>query len=101
MDFRFDWYSELETDVLDPLVDKISDLINQDRSTRGQTKESLERIKIDEQRTAKQFLTALYSSYFVIPKGTCQGLSPKDCQSLLWFLYHLFVQSCHKGPRSS
>lgn len=77
MDLRFDWYSELETDVLDPLVDQIVNLIDEHRSTRGQTKESLERIRADEQRTAKQLLTALYGSYFVIPKGTVSVSVPR------------------------
>ena len=77
MDLRFDWYSELETDVLDPLVDQIVNLIEKDRSTRGQTKESLERVRSDEQRTAKQLLTALYGGYFVIPKGTVRVSVPK------------------------
>ena len=67
MDNRFDWFSELNSKELDCILSKVTDYLDQNRSRRGVNPEQLRKIKISEYKVTKQFLSALYASYYTLP----------------------------------
>lgn len=76
MDQRFDWFPLIDSELLNELLLIVTTSINNQRNARGQSKEQLLVVRQQEELITKQLLSALYQSYFVIPKGTSQVSLP-------------------------
>ena len=72
MDKRFDWYSEINTDVLDAYIHQLLQYIDGNRSARGQNEAQLKETRLNQYKAAKQIITALYGCCFVIPRGSAK-----------------------------
>jgi hypothetical protein len=76
MDLRFDWFPELEKHGFTIPVGTVCDLINHQRSSRGQSIEQIREIQEKERRFAKQLITALYGANYTLPFGTSRVSLP-------------------------
>jgi hypothetical protein len=76
MDLRFDWCSELDTELFNTLIDTVCNAIEQNRSRRGQSPEQILDTQSKERISTKQIITALYSAYFTLPKAASRVSIP-------------------------
>lgn len=70
MDLRFDWCSELDTDLFDPFIEMICNKFDETRNRRGQSPTQIKETQSKERTATKQIIMALYSAYFTIPIAT-------------------------------
>ena len=70
MDLRFDWYSEIDTDLFEPFIERICNKFDEARNSRGQSPARRRETQLKEHTATKQIIMALYSAYFTIPKAT-------------------------------
>ena len=68
MTLRFDWYPECDHELINTRADIIIDNI----SKRNIKKSTIAKLK----KTTNQILSALYFSYFSLPKGTIRFYNP-------------------------
>jgi hypothetical protein len=76
MDLRFDWCSELDTELFNSLIDTICSTIDENRNRRGQSPEQILETQSKERIFTKQIITALYSAYFTLPQATSRVSLP-------------------------
>ena len=76
MSLRFDWYPNYQHEVIISRSDLIVDRLI--------TKGMAQKTKGDLKRTTQQILSALYSAYTFLPKGTTSVINLITIWSLLW-----------------